>query len=623
MLGYYLNNKPFLLDDDTSVRLTWLNPACNFEEFKGDKGMGIDIPVNDPNRALLGNPERFEKYANTNDREFPNFEIRFSGKLLMAGTLVINKADDEQYSGWLRGVVGNLKKEHQEKYIYDIDAFDQDVDLELNSFPNSSTDDYCLPRLKNTKFFYDKGRNKNVPTEIENPDWYYGSKLDEYTTEDIETAIYDLAFKRTANSMVNQHPPLVIPESTVAAYAVELYLDVYVISPMLFLNYVLKELMRDAGFYIDRNDIADDPSLSKLFIYNNFDIGVFDYVKENEEQFGYNTDPFDGGGNTLYFLIQDIHRHYPSFKYKWLLPKIQLKEFIIGLQNMLNVCFQFKQNGKVDIIDREQIITKQAFDISKYLVGNWAMDERKDVSLKFSFEHDEDDTFFQDNWEDIDDRRDDVEAALDNWEDLPELADPEVGDIRYLKELDIYVEYCLIQESYGSQMSGNQMIEDRLGWKRISYGFQHGFINRADDKEEEEIETVFSTLFNNGTDTVTYQPGNTRGKRFLYQNFSPRLLFHNGQNSCSNTDSTNGLMLDWLKEGIGLLAKRYPKWGRFWSTRQPASRKSMLPLNVLDYMVRNITDPYTSKEGDFIIEKMEATVYKHHVGVTTIDVYKK
>ena len=46
----------------------------------------------------------------------------------------------------------------------------------------------------------------------------------------------------------------------------------YVVSPMLFLRYIIKELLKASGFYIDIDALSDDEDLKKLILYNNFDI---------------------------------------------------------------------------------------------------------------------------------------------------------------------------------------------------------------------------------------------------------------------------------------------------------------------------------------------------------------
>lgn len=48
---------------------------------------------------------------------------------------------------------------------------------------------------------------------------------------------------------------------------------------MLFLNFLLDMLFRDAHFFINKNAIAEHLDLQKLILYNNFDIHV-DFTTE-------------------------------------------------------------------------------------------------------------------------------------------------------------------------------------------------------------------------------------------------------------------------------------------------------------------------------------------------------
>ena len=104
MLAFLLNNLPLALNDDTSIRVTWFNPACYFDSIPGNTGLGIDIPFNDINRTYLGNPDRFQQLANDGDKEFPNFEIRYDGFLLLSGTLIIQTANRTQYTPHIRKI---------------------------------------------------------------------------------------------------------------------------------------------------------------------------------------------------------------------------------------------------------------------------------------------------------------------------------------------------------------------------------------------------------------------------------------------------------------------------------------------------------------------------------------
>ena len=293
MLAFYLNNKPFAVDSADSVRLTWRNPACNIKEFPGDIGLGIEIPVNDINRELLGNPERFERYAENNIREFTGFEIRYGGVLLMQGTLVINSASEEKYSAWLRSDIGNIGKEHREKFIFDSKSFlEEERTFENKANYDPLSDDYACPQIFNPQFFYDKGRKVKLERYVENPqyadmNWWQDlwKTVDPYITEEYETEDLTEAFRKTASWMVNysnEDGTVKTPESVTHIDHVHKELETCVVSPMLFLNYLLKTVIKDSGFYLDENFLRDDPDLQKLILYNNFDITHMKHIPSQD-----------------------------------------------------------------------------------------------------------------------------------------------------------------------------------------------------------------------------------------------------------------------------------------------------------------------------------------------------
>ena len=252
------------------------------------------------------------------------------------------------------------------------------------------------------------------------------------------------------------------------------------------------------------------------------------------------------------------------------------------------------------------------------MVNEWEIDEKKDVALKFTFAHDDDDTYFKERWEDVDDRRDDEKEPVDDWTDLANITSPEIGEVRYLKTHNMYVEYALIQEPLPDQQTGGQFTQDTLGWKHLAIGFQNGYMNFGKE-DQENIETKFSTLYGDQT-VFTNQRGNINSMKFAYQNFSPRLLFYLGNNKAKfETDTTS---FDWEKQETGLLKTRFAKWNKFWSTRQPVKGKANLPLNIIDYSLRNITKKFRSNQGEFIIESMETEFSINDIGKTTFNGFK-
>lgn len=638
MLEFILNNKPFALEVNNSVRLTWINPACNLKDFPGDVGLGIDIPVNDINRALLGSPERFERLAESNTREFPDFTVTYGGKLLMGGTLIVESASHEQYNCWLRSDVGNLGKEYREKYIYDSISFNEAKYFENKADYDPLTDPYGCPQIYNPDFFKDKGEKTLVSRWRENPrygkwyiDWWILPTIREDTEEyiwieDTETEDLTEAFMQNSGWMVNDKNPdgtIRTPNSESKANAEKIVedLDVAVVSPMLFVNYLLKTLFKDAGFAIGDSFIADDSDLQKLMVYNNFDITQFMFIPSlwgwldyyRERQMWYDI--------AIGEAVDIIKRHVnDKFYYKDLLPKIELKNFILGLGNLLNVFPYFRPGRKiVDIIDRESIITGDYIDVEKYLTGFWLIEEKKNEALKFNWEHDENDQIFQEGWEDIDDYRDKEQEPVDTWDDLKDIAYPMMDEVRYVRANNSYAQYKMWEQEWEDE-DGITHQRKFIGWNHLSIGFQNGYLNRG-KKEEEEIETKFSTLSLNGSGTLfTKQKGNIRSDVYAYESFSPRLLFYTGNNEGSN--ESGAISLDWEKEDTGLLESRWMNWSRFWSTRQRVECEAHFPMGMLDYVIRNIYKKFRTREGEFIIEEMETEFGLNNIGATKIRGYK-
>ncbi len=634
MLGYYINNKALSLNPETSVKIIYYNPACYFDEIPGDVAMGIELDANETNRALLGNPERFEKYTVKNEREFTGFEIRFSGKLLFAGTLVIQTSNDESYSGWCRNNVGNLGKEHREKFIYDIPAFMQLITFENKANYNPLTDPYGCPTIFNPDFFKDKGHMVDLTKLVYNPDYvdltfwnrFTGNKQEKpFLEEPYQTEALTEAFRKSCAYFVNTLAPdnkVYTIGSTALITQMEKDLFVNVLSPMLFLNFILTMLLRDAHFYIDKNAIAEHEDLKKLILYNNFDITHIDFLTKTI----YESIPVITEGDyiipaitTIVDTIREISRTYDAkFIYRDLLPKVKLKDFLISIQNLLNVCFHFHTNGKVDIVDRESIIDSVPIDINSFLLGKWNMGEKKDVTLKFTFSHDDNDSMFSEKWTDIDDRRLNEGDPVETYAGLENITNPVYGEIRYIIQSNTYVEYAWTIEPKIDPITGNETPINVVGWKHLSTGFQNGFFNR-NKNEEEEIKTEFSTLYS-GQMTHTLQKGNMETAKLAYENFSPRLMFYLGNNQAKS--ETDNIALDWEKKDKGLLTTRWSKWNRFWCQRQPVSRSAALSLNMIDYITRNITNKFSSREGNFIIETMETEFSIDTIGETKISGYK-
>ncbi len=588
-LSFTLNNVPLLLDENASVRLIWHNPFFTFREFPGNKGVGIEITGNSHNRAILGNPESFDKQRTGADREFPGFEIEFGGWQAMSGTLIIQNATAKTYSGWLRTAAGNIGKEERERNIYENPKFSLLKQFSNKAAYNPATDDYCCPTVINRRFFEDVGK-----------------KIDD-NGEEVSLLAYN--FNRTAGSVINIRNTdgtikAIADNANVIDHPKEL--DVYVVTPMLFVNTVLKSLFNNSGFFIDNNYLAVNWLFNNLCIYNNYDItGMI--LGESSGWITYDWFDVDTQKATAK-EFNSISRYYTGyFKYAQLLPAVSFKDFLLSLQNLSNTCTHFKAQNKIDILDREAILSGTADDLSEYMVDVWEIGEQKDITLKFTFEPDNSDNIISERFKNLDDRRNDIGEPVDNWADLQSIASPEFGEIRYIKNYRVYAEYRWVQK-IETDDAGEEVTTDMLGWEHISLDFQNGFYNYGKD-EVEEIPTKLSPFPKNVT---VEQRGNMGSMKYESNDFALRLA--------SNVGELFG-GLQWEGD-TGIIATRWPLTAKFLSSRLAVNGKAQLPVNVLDWVVRRMPYKKRTTDGEFIIEEMSVELSANTIAPVEFKGYK-
>lgn len=549
---------------------------------------------------MLGNPERFEKYATAASREFPNFEIRFSGVLQAAGTLIIQSAQKDNYSGWVRSNLGNFGKEQREKKITDM-PWPVQQNMDIKDTYDDDNDDYNFVYIKNHGFWDGIGREATgeIPVEDENGNWVY--------REETQSVLRNAAFK---NYFYGINPQKVGP-----LYPIK---EGCVVSPYLHLRYVLKKFFLMNKWFINRNDMLDPgffgfSPLKNTMVYNNFNI--VDMQVNTFPEYAYYWDPETNTmQQTEVGKITDVSWQLKAFNYADLLPKISAKDFLLGIQNSLNFIFFFRNDSRVDIINRNEILKGEAISIHKYLVGEFEPGEQKNVRLKFLPEYDKDDGMFGSGFEDLSDRWADYKDPVETKDELLAIADPEFGELRMvIQENKIYEWTWLVVDQENINRQEDQI--DTIGWKFVSTGPQP-FIYGT-EPEEEEIKTSVSTLqtvpgFLGVYDFKVNQRGNLASMRSKYSNFSLRLF----KPAFSLEDS-----LFW--DGTtGLFEKHWKNWARFWKTRLPFEAEFDLPLNVLSFCADNIYSKFSTEKGEFVIEEMETTFGLNSIGTTRIKGYK-
>lgn len=612
MLTLHYNGYDIPTGKDFSVRLSWKNPACFFSEIPGSAGLGIDIPVNDFSKAIFGSPHRFEKYGTGSDRKFSGVDIRFNGVLLMSGTLNITNATSLTYSAWLQSQVGIIGEEQREKYIDELQMTGESVPWDNYSeqtFSNTGnydddTDDYCSGELYNRRFWEEIGRKTTDKEEFYNDE----GELD---TREIELTVLSLFHRDDFFYKVNLTFGGVVKNEG----------DGCVVSPFLFLKFVLTEILKRCQFFIDPDNNAFTDELSdfkNLAFYNNYNIMQPSFTTTTEDV--YKEDIVTGEQILVSWKdVTSIEWVMAQFDYIRLLPRVTVRDFLIGLQNMLNIIFQFRNDNHVNIIDRETIINSDAFDLDNYFLDEWIIGERKDLSLKFISEYDKDDSILSDNYHDLSERRDDFGDDVLIEEDLEDIASPNYGEIRHVLLGDKFFEYKWDVEAQPNKLKVDVEF-DKIGWSFVSTGPQPQF--SGDGDEIEEIKTIISTPYTHTNNTISVlQKGVINYTRTLWNNFSPRLFFYVGGNSIATQTLDGTYSLNWYGEN-GLLAKRWKYWAAFWRNRLPVEGDFDLPLNIIYYVMNNITSKFKTVHGEFIIEEMEVEFGMNQIGKTHIKGYK-
>jgi hypothetical protein len=599
MLEFKLNNRPLLLDESASVRITRTNPACFMDSMPGDIALGISIPVNDNTRAEFGNPERFEKYSNATSREFPGFEIRFSGVLLALGTVIIQSANKDTYSGWLRSELGNFGKVQREKKLPDM-PWPETQNMEHKPAYDDDTDDYGFQWIFNPGFWDGIGREETTETTVrdENNKWV--------TREETRSVLQNAHWK---NYFYAVNPQVSAPLWPIKEGAV--------VTPFLHLKYVIKESLRMNKWFVKRNDMLIPGMLFANFtknamIFNNFNI--IDMVLAVYPEYIYTWDPETNEYSALEVgKITNVSWQLKPFNYADLLPRVSMKDFLLGIQNSLNYIFFFKTDSTVDIIDRNSILTSPSIDIAKYIVGDFSPGEQKNVRLKFKPEYDKDDKLFGSGFEDLSERWADFKEPVNTLLLLNDIAEPEFGELRLVLDQNGIYEYTWVvieQENINRQ---EEQI-DTIGWKFVSSGPQPYIYGAAD--EEEEIKTSVSTLRGmtgilGAFQLQANQRGNLATMRRAYSDFSLRIF-------------SSGLTIPRFSwEGpAGLFETRWKNWARFWKTRLPVEAEFNFPLNALSFVADNIFSKFNTEKGEFVIEEMETTFGLDSIGTTKIKGYK-
>ena len=592
MLTLEINGKKVITGGDFSASIEVTNPAWQFDEIPGAITSDITLPAED-NAATFKHPNRVSKRGSQNDRRFTGAVLAKNGIPLIVGTFIVDSAKDE-IEGDIQSDLGAFGEEVREKSLKKLTILDEQA-FENKATFDPDTDFWCTIKLMNRNFWKDKGKMSDDDDSVE-----------ELTEK----------FEDTAGFYVNQD------DDENGGVLTSADADgVIVVSPFPFLHRLIDQILRENQFYVSDNFLKTDTDLKTLCLYNNYNIAQAIYSVLTEiityQIPGY----YSNLTTEITTGVMDIAGwEVAGFNIPDLLPDITVKDMMLMLNNTTNVFFNFRNNRTVQIIDRESIFSMTPFDLGKYRVSDWDPGTREDVVLKFSWNHDGNDSAFSDVFTELDDYRDKILDSVATLEDLDDSAlEKNVGDIRLVESENRYYEYgwhTITQKD----SKGNEYETDIMSWEFISIAAQNYYFNDG-DKDEEEIAGNTSTPRMSSGLPVVSQPGNCKTfSAAEEQEFSQRMMFYNGNNTGGNT-SDSGMKLDWYGDD-GLVRNRWRLTAPFWANRLPVSANFRLPTNILKYVMDNIFIPFQDSECRFLIDKITGTLNNDDETLVKIEIFK-
>lgn len=615
MLTISLNNKSIPLPRGFSMQLTIQSPVCDFEKIPFSYSLDFNLPLNRSISAIMGHPERIAKRIAGNDLEIPGLEIRFDGALLIAGTLTVSVSGDNLNCSVIDRV-GELSQREQERNILEIPEMSDTVDwVNTTEYPPSEHPYCCFPII-NPGFFRGKGQLVERTSNGEK----YNTEILTYCFD--KMSIFRVNATNVGNTIKTLESDI---ELTAPAYEAG---RLTVVTPFFYLKNIVNLALKANGIHVKSSILDDSTYFKNICIYNNFDItrtellhtGVVIY-EDHYYELNENNDPvMVSDTRSRGYKINTYRRNYgPYITIKNHLPKMSVGQMLVSTQNLLNVAFDFLPNNTVNVHSREDLLNMPAINIQKYLIGSWNKLPRKQVALKFVREHDKKDEVFAERFTDLTDRRTDIKEPVNNWAALDAITSPAEGEIRFLRNLGVFVEYKWLNKSDVEQQTNGIITTDVLGWEEISIGLQNGWYEYGRN-EVEEIKSEWGTCYGNTEHTLVNQPGKMPNWKSTENDIGPRLLIYKGNNTGGN--QTVGFSFEY-EGNTGLIKNQWGRTAKWWANRQPATAKFQFTANALRSIIWNKCIPYRTDEMAFIIDKINVQIFDDHIEPATITAFRR
>jgi hypothetical protein len=555
MLRIFINNQQVPLPDDISITVKRESAFFSEDTITGDFAINISIVKDDFTSRLLG---YFDRLSAVSTEQKNTGRIEWSGVVLLNGEAKLEESSgNKTYEGYIKGSIGVFGNAIKDKTIKDYLYGDT---REINDLDKASTfpdiDWTCFP-LTNSKFF--EGR---FPAD-----------------EDGAEAPINAQVNKFVNGNIVKDP-----------------LDSYcVVSPFPFLAYVVEQIFIEEGFTIAHNDLREDALLKKLVLYTNWNIKRVEKILT-----------IVGIG----FVSLDPAYIIDSFNISDLLPKEEVKKFILGIRQDLNIDF-FIENKTVRIILKDKILLNPNYnDLTSKVVGKRPVDRKKEIEgYVFTPSMNSDDTEFE-NWVDLSLHKGTIGDPVDTVEDLPAWAtgsiwthnleiQVKVDEIRFVRSESVWYKWIVNDNEETKFLLPYVWEKESVNYQPAKYG------NQADAKK---MESYFAPIFAKSADV---EPNlSIRGTGALWEeenNTKPSLLIYEGKknNVPFGTSWIQELALDYDSENN--ILDKYHRETIDFTLNRSANVSYEADLSALAFRSLDMTEKQRIKGIDHLIKSLGMT----------------
>lgn len=590
-----INNIRVDLSADFSITIEKNSRLLQFEEIVDAWAYNITFPRTELNEAAFEHAERFQKLWE-GWQEYP-FVFYYNGRLILSGKIKA-KYRGGKYEGYAFGTFGAIAASYAGKMVKDV-LNTGDLTF-TNKAEYQPTEPYCLFPVINFGFYDGRG----IDSTADDQD---GNAVD-IETRAVQFTVSQFGTQNRFNSSTNQF----IEQSGTTTNKLA------VITPFLFCNWLYKELMTSLGVVIQENAFDTNTLLQRACFYTSYDITKVDLTISTTieiRQMGLGALVYAA---SAFIYETEYARSVPaSFSPNKLLPNDwTVKDYILGIQNLLNVIFDFSPyKNEVRIRDREALFIATAQDINDKLAEQPNLDPLDSRKVSIEYAKDGDDGIWNEYYDDISEEKwNRYLGEVASKSVLDAKTGMDVGDFYYVLDENQYREYRMEEIE-----TAPDTFEEELEWYPLSiYG--HPFI--LGSGEEVKIESKFGVL--------SGWP-DSKGRLILTGNsdlfdddvkpFTPRIMFYQGLvGGVPKGDAMGGLVDNRWEGDNGLYKKR-------WENTLTAIQKGVpgvayFNFDEVDVQTLDLNQKYRIEEGEFIIEKCTTTFFANHVGTTEADIMK-